>query len=116
MIQLRRLLLLLLFAASLPVLGQKKVDMGELHGNFQFDGQLYVRDSILDPNKEAYPDERFLGQGFFNLVYTRGGFTAGVRYENYQNVMVGFPAGYRGEGITYRFLQYKYKGLRCYRR
>lgn len=84
---------------------------GELHGNFQFDGQLYVRDSILDPSGEAYPDERFLGQGFFNLVYTRGGFTAGVRYENYQNVMVGFPQGYRGQGITYRFLQYAYKGL-----
>jgi hypothetical protein len=87
------------------------INTGELHGNFQFDGQLYVRDSILDPNKEAYPDEKFLGQGFMNLIYTRGGFTAGVRYENYQNVMIGFPQGYRGEGITYRFLQYNTHGL-----
>jgi len=107
----KRALLTLLIFGSLSTWAQEKKNLGELHGNFEFNGQLYVQDTILDPNGEAYPDERFLGQGFFNLVYTRGGFTAGVRYENYQNVMLGFPQGYRGEGITYRFLQYNYKGL-----
>ncbi|NVK05292.1 MAG: hypothetical protein HWD92_10730 [Flavobacteriia bacterium] len=79
---------------------------GTLHGNFQFDGQLYVRDEAIDPAGEFYPDERFLGQGFANFNYTKGNFRAGVRYENYQNVILGFPEGFRGEGITYRYLQY----------
>lgn len=107
----KKITLGLLALFSFSAFAQQDPKTGELHGNFQFDGQIYVRDSILDPNKEAYPDERFLGQGFMNLVYTRGGFTAGVRYENYQNVMVGFPQNYRGEGITYRFLQYSTHGL-----
>lgn len=79
---------------------------GTLHGNFQFDGQLYVRDEAIDPAGEFYPDERFLGQGFANFNYTKGNFRAGVRYENYQNVILGYPEGFRGEGITYRYLQY----------
>lgn len=81
-------------------------DWGTLHGNFQFDGQLYVRDEAIDPLGEFYPDERFLGQGFANFNYSKGNFRAGLRYENYQNVILGFPEGYTGQGITYRYLQY----------
>ncbi len=84
---------------------------GELHGNFQFDGQYYLRDEKIDSTGEFYPDERFLGQGYANLVYSKGNFRAGIRYENYQNVMLGFPPGYKGEGITYRFVQWTKDGL-----
>lgn len=97
---------------SLPLFAQEQnEDWGTLHGNFQFDGQLYVRDEAIDPLGEFYPDERFLGQGFANFNYSRGHFRAGLRYENYQNVILGFPEGYRGEGITYRYLQYVNDGL-----
>ncbi|MEY2963194.1 MAG: hypothetical protein RL754_455 [Bacteroidota bacterium] len=84
---------------------------GQLHGNFQLDGQWYLRDEKIDPTGEFYPDERFLGQGFANFIYTDGNFSAGMRYENYQNVMLGFPAGYRGEGITYRYGRFKQNNL-----
>ena len=84
---------------------------GQLHGNFQLDGQLYLRDEGIDPTGEFYPDERFLGQGYANLVYTDGDFSGGLRYENYKNVMLGFPEGYSGEGITYRYLQFKQDNL-----
>ena len=84
---------------------------GQLHGNFQLDGQLYLRDEAIDPSGEFFPDERFLGQGYANFVYTQGDFSGGLRYENYQNVMLGFPEGYRGEGITYRYLQFKQDNL-----
>lgn len=100
------LFFLLLAAASRVVSQEIPKSWGELHGNFQFDGQLYLRDSLIDPSGEFYPDERFLGQGYANLIYSNGPFRAGIRYENYQNVMLGFPAGYRGEGITYRFIQF----------
>lgn len=90
---------------------QTQSNWGELHGNFQFDGQLYLRDTLIDPSGEFYPNERFLGQGYANLVYSKDKFRAGIRYENYQNVMLGFPEGYRGEGITYRFIQYTDKNF-----
>ena len=70
---------------------------------FQSDAQWYLRDEILDPSGEYYPDERLLGQGFALFTYEQDNFTAGMRYENYQNVILGFPTGYRGEGITYRY-------------
>lgn len=84
---------------------------GQLHGNFQLDGQWYLRDESIDPSGEFYPDERFLGQGYANFVYTDGNFSGGLRYENYQNVMLGFPEGYKGQGITYRYLQFKQDNL-----
>lgn len=84
---------------------------GELHGNFQFDGQYYLRDEAIDSTGEFYPDERFLGQGYANFIYSNGPFKAGIRYENYQNVMLGYPVGYKGEGITYRFVQFTQNNL-----
>ena len=84
---------------------------GTLHGNFQFDGQLYNRDEAIDPTGEFYPNERFLGNGFANFVYSQGNFRTGVRYENYQNVILGFPEGFRGEGITFRYAQFVKDGL-----
>lgn len=97
---------------STPIFGQGQQTFGgQLHGNFQLDGQLYLRDENIDPSGEFYPDERFLGQGYANFIYSDGNFSSGLRYENYQNVMLGFPEGYRGEGITYRYLQFKQDGL-----
>lgn len=90
---------------------ENSFNYGQLHGNFQTNFQYYLRDSIIDPTGEAFPDERLLAAGFLNLTYTRGNFMAGVRYENYQNNLVGLPEGFRGEGIPYRFARYKIDGL-----
>jgi hypothetical protein len=84
---------------------------GQLHGNFQTNVQYYLRDSTIDPLGEAYPDERLLAAGFLNLTYTQGDFMAGIRYENYQNNLIGLPEGFRGQGIPYRFIRYKRDGL-----
>ncbi|CAI8319614.1 MAG: Uncharacterised protein [Owenweeksia sp. TMED14] len=75
----------------------------KLRAIIQSDAQWYLRDKVLDPSGEYFPDERLLGQGFALFTYTDGDFQAGIRYENYQNVMLGFPTGYQGEGITYRY-------------
>lgn len=84
---------------------------GEIHGNFQSDFQLYFRDPEIDPTGEYFPDERFLAAGFTNLVYTNGDFEAGLRYENYQNNLLGLPEGYRGQGIPFRYARFKKDGL-----
>lgn len=101
---------LLVAIASIGIAGaafaQNNVDLGQISGNFQTDVQYYLKDTLIDPSGEAFPDERLLGTGFLNLTYTRGNFMAGVRYENYQNNRVGLPSGYQGEGITYRYARY----------
>jgi hypothetical protein len=90
---------------------QEEKNYGQIHGNFQTNFQYYLQDTIIDPIGEAFPDERLLAAGFLNLIYTKGDFMAGVRYENYQNNLVGLPEGFQGEGIPYRFIRYKTNGL-----
>ena len=101
---LRLLAPLFLILGILPVFAQeKKVDLGEIHGNFDLRGQFYRPDSAI-----GAPDvpEQFLFNGFANINYHRGNFYAGVRYESYQNVLLGFAPEYEGNGITNRYAQY----------
>ena len=79
-------------------------NIGELHGNFQVDAQYYNRDSLIGA---PIVKEKILSNGFMNLWYTKGNFTAGVRYENYLNVMQGFDSRYKGSGVPFRFASYK---------
>ena len=90
---------------ALPLLSRAQEK--KIRAIIQSDAQWYLRDEILDPSGEFYPDEKLLGQGFALFTYTDGDFEAGMRYENYQNVMLGFPNGFRGEGITYRYARVK---------
>ena len=87
-------------------MGQTDALGGTLRAVVQMDAQLYVRDSVLDPAGDYYPDERALGQGWALFTYERGNLRMGMRYENYQNAILGFPTGYRGEGITYPYAQW----------
>lgn len=77
--------------------------LGELHGNFQFDGQYYRYDSIIGTPKTP---EKFLNNGFMNLVYTRGNFYTGLRYESYLNPLNGFSANYKGSGVPFKYAGY----------
>ncbi|HRG52040.1 MAG TPA: DUF6029 family protein [Bacteroidia bacterium] len=79
-------------------------DLGEVHGNFQANAQYYIADSTIGA---AAAPEKMLFNGFANILYTKGKFTAGIRYENYLNVLQGYPTGYKGTGIPYRFITYK---------
>jgi hypothetical protein len=79
---------------------QESGKWGEIHGNVQFDAQYYNPDSAIG----APPvPEKLLMNGFTNLIYTKGKFQVGIRYENYLNVLQGFDARYQGQGITYRY-------------
>ena len=78
--------------------------LGELHGNFQANAQYYIPDSTIGA---ANVPERMLFNGFANILYTKGKFTAGLRYESYLNALQGYPTGYKGTGIPYRFITYR---------
>jgi hypothetical protein len=75
----------------------------EVHGNFQLDAQYYIADSSI--NAPAVP-ESILSNGFGNLVVSRDKFAAGIRYESYQNPLLGFDARFKGSGITYKYASY----------
>ena len=76
---------------------------GNLHGNFQIDVQTYKKDSLIGA---PFVPEKALMNGFTILNYTKGHFTAGLRYESYLNPLQGFDPRYKGSGITNRFVTY----------
>lgn len=87
---------------------QTNTDLGEIHGNFQADVQYYRIDTLIGA---PIVPEKVLSNGFMNLIYTRGAFNAGVRYESYLNVMQGFDPRFRGTGIQFRYATYNIEGL-----
>lgn len=76
---------------------------GEVHGSFQLDMQYYQEDSSI--GAQAVPED-VLMNAFANINYTNGNFSAGFRYESYLNTMLGFPSGYKGNGIGYKYASY----------
>lgn len=79
-------------------------DLGSVHGNFQIDAQYYKPDSLIGAPKVP---EKLLSNVFGNLNFTRGKFSAGARYEAYNNVKQGFLPDYKGQGIVNRFARYQ---------
>lgn len=88
---------------------KKDIYLGEVHGTLGLDAQYYNRDSVI-----GAPDipEKFRMNGFLNIVYTLGNFSAGIRYEAYlPKPLQGFDPRYEGQGVPYYFASYKLGGL-----
>jgi len=85
---------------------QNVLQNAQIHGDFQTDFQYYRPDSMIGADTI---DERLLCNGYLNLVFTAGNFSAGIRYENYNNAMLGYSKINNGSGIPYRFASYTHK-------
>ncbi|MDI9339878.1 MAG: DUF6029 family protein [Sediminibacterium sp.] len=83
-------------------------ELNSVHGNFQIDAQYYNEDSLIGAPKVP---EKMLSNAFGNIMYNKGKFSAGIRYEAYNNVMQGFNPSYKGQGIVNRFARYQDKLL-----
>lgn len=94
----------LLFIFSIAQETEK--DYGQISGNFQTIIQSYSVDTIIGIDKNEIPKEKVLSNSYMNLIYTKGRFTAGLRYEAYLNTMLGFDPRYNGHGIANRFASY----------
>ncbi len=98
-------LLLSIFAIFISIATYaQSTDNGEIHGNFQADMQSYTTDSTIGAT--AAP-EKVLLNSYSNITYTKGNFTAGVRFEGYMNTLQGYDERNNAVGIPYRFLSYK---------
>ena len=98
---------LVLTVAALPAFSQG-LGGTNIHGNFEFNGQYYSPDSAIGAPEVP---EKFLNNGFLNLIYEKDNFSAGIRYESYRNPLLGFERDLSGSGFTYRFINYKKDGL-----
>jgi hypothetical protein len=77
---------------------------GEIHGNFEAISQFYNKDDTIGAPQV---DEKMLLNSFTNLIYTKGNFNAGARFETYLNPLQGFDLRYEGAGIPYKYINYK---------
>lgn len=87
-----------------PALAQEDgLDAGQITGNVQLLFQTYQEDSLIGaqvpPSKTGF-------NAFGNLIYTRGDFSAGMRYESYLDPILGYPGRFRGSGVGYRYAHY----------
>lgn len=101
-----RLFLFLLLMGSLSVSqAQHQLGNSRISGDFGFNGMYYIPDSLIKAEKV---DSKVRANAFINLLYSNGGFSAGVRYEYYQFPLIDFEKiGYKGQGVKYFFADYK---------
>ncbi|MCR4660257.1 MAG: DUF6029 family protein, partial [Bacteroidales bacterium] len=76
---------------------------GHVTGNVQIDAQMSREDTVIGAEKVP---EKLLMNARADILYTNGNFSAGLRFEMYQNPLLGFDAQYEGQGIANYFVAY----------
>ena len=98
------LLFLLIPALSFT---QDFIKNSEVSGNFQADGQYYVKDSKMGITDSSIDGRLLRMNGFTEINYGFKNFTAGLRFEAYLPPLVGYDMQYEGLGVPYWYVNYK---------
>jgi len=99
---------LTLSAACLTIICFPQDNSGEIHGDFDLNMQSYQEDKLIGAEPA---DEIILNNAYLNINYTKGDFSAGLRYESYLNALLDFDDEYKGNGIMFRYATYTIDGL-----
>ena len=99
----RKTLILSLALALATAASAQGIMGGHVTGNVQLDGQMSRADSVI--GAEEVP-ERLLLNARADILYTNGNFSAGIRFEMYQNPLLGFDAQWKGQGVANYFVKY----------
>lgn len=92
---------------ALSTFAQHQLGNSRISGDFGFNGMYYIPDSLIGAEKV---DSKVRANAFLNLLYSNGGFSAGVRYEFYMFPLIDFEKiNYKGQGVRYFFADYKNK-------
>ena len=95
----------ILILATQTLHAQDFLSRNKISGDFGFNGMYYIPDSLIGAEAVA---SKVRANAFLNLLYTNGGFSAGVRYEFYSFPLLDMEKiGYKGQGITYYFAEYR---------
>lgn len=76
---------------------------GHVTGNVQLDGQTSHADATI--GADDIP-QRLLTNARADILYTNGDFSAGLRFESYQDPMLGFDPQWKGQGLAHYFVSY----------
>jgi hypothetical protein len=87
---------------------QEQEEASYIHGDFQSDAQYYIYEPKLQTQKL---NEQFGNNTYLNLLYDRGNLSGGLRFEVYQPPLLGYDQRFKGSGIPFRFVNYKWKEL-----
>lgn len=101
------ILLPVLCLLAFSTFAQHQLGNSRISGDFGFNGMYYIPDSLIGAEKV---DSKVRGNAFLNLLYSNGGFSAGMRYEFYMFPLIDFEKiNYKGQGVRYFFADYKNK-------
>ena len=99
---------LLLFVFQIDSIFAQDNIPGQVSGSFQSDFQYVFPDSAI--GAPVVPS-KVLMNGYGQITYSLGGFSAGIRYEAYLNPLLGIDPRYAGSGLPYRFASYQRDNL-----
>ncbi|HKK87563.1 MAG TPA: DUF6029 family protein, partial [Saprospiraceae bacterium] len=87
-----------LLTSSMSGLAQEK---GQLSGDLQFFGNLFLRDSAIGAFGFPQYEEQFVGSDvWLNLTYAYEGYELGLRFDAFNNSNLRNPSGsFTGQGI-----------------
>lgn len=94
----------LLFVVGYISLIAQNFGEGRFQGDVQLDAQLYREDTLIGAEKVA---SKILANSYLYAEYVVGDYRIGLRYEGYFGPLLGYPPQYEGQGIPFRFLEYR---------
>lgn len=100
-----RLLFFFLFCIlSFKLKADDLLQNSHIGGSFQLDSYYYLKDSTIGAVETP---EKILSNAYLYLTYSFANFNLSLRYESYQNPIIGFDPRYKGSGFPYLSLNYK---------
>lgn len=103
----KKLTLLIVFALGITaVYGQDFLKKSKVSGSFEINTQYYMADEGIGITDSIINGKEFGINGYGQIQYTLGDFTAGIRFESYQPPLSGFREELEGSGIANYFATY----------
>jgi len=90
-----------------PLRAQDLLKGSEVHGSMQVDAAYYLPDSKMGITDSTLDGKLIRMNGFTEVNYSLGNFTAGLRFEAYLPPMIGYDAQLNGVGVPYFYVNYK---------
>ncbi len=103
----RKLWIVLFLLAFTTVEAQDFIDKAQINVSFQVDGQFYQPDDALGITDSIIGGRKLGLNGFGNITYTLGKFSAGIRYEAFLTPLAGFDPLQEGNGFPYLWASYQ---------
>lgn len=97
----------MLLLAPAVVRAQDILKGSEVHGSMQADATYYLTDPKTGITDSTLAGKIMRMNGFTEVNYSLGNFTAGLRFEAYLPPLAGYDADYNGVGVPYWYANYK---------